>query len=62
LEIQNFRLEYDLVEETFTGEKQKKTLESKHEDFVLAELEQKHIPIIIKLDREGSLLKLKILF
>ena len=50
-------MEYDLIETTFTGETQTKTLESKNEDFVLNEQEQKLIPIVLNLDREGNLRK-----
>jgi len=53
LDIKDFRLEYDLTETGLTGEPITKTLESKKEDFTLAESEQKYIQIIIKPDREG---------
>lgn len=60
LEIKDFRLEYELTEALMTEEAQILNLESKMEDFVLNELEQKYIPIIIKLDKEGSFSKYSI--
>jgi len=53
LEIKDFRLEYELTEESLTGEPVTKTLESKKKDFTLTESEQKYIQINIKPDREG---------
>jgi hypothetical protein len=55
LEIKDFRLEYELVPLDSTEDAPVEVLESKRENFILGELEQKYIEIRISPDKEGLL-------
>jgi len=55
LEIIGFRLEYELIEFASPEDAKIHQLESKMEDFVLNELEQKYITIIIRPENQGNI-------